>query len=126
MFSPNVQDGAEAGFHEGVVVAVGGPAHALAGLGSAEHGAIRLAGVLAAAVAVMDQARGRLPIADGVAQRVQHERLGHLFGEAPADDASRTQVEDESQIGSRPRAMQAGFLPAIQDIRSREPQPLGH
>ena len=90
---------AEAGFHEGVVVAIGGPAHALAELGSAENGAISLAGVLAAAVAVIDQAGGRLPIADRVRQCVQHERLGHLFGEAPADDATGTEVEHQGQIG---------------------------
>src|SRR6186997_2778587 len=77
-------DGAEAGFHEGVVVAVSGPAHALAKLSSAEDGAIFLAGVLATAIAVMDQARGRLPIADRMGQRIEDERIGHLLSQAPA------------------------------------------
>ena len=47
-------DGAEAGFHESIVVAVGRAAHALAHLGSSQNSAIRVAGVLAAAIAVMD------------------------------------------------------------------------
>src|SRR2546428_14095887 len=52
-------DGAEAGFHEGVVVAVSGPAHALAKLRSAEDGPIGLPGVLPGRGAVMDQNRSR-------------------------------------------------------------------
>src|SRR4051794_33403850 len=64
-------DGAEAGFHKGVVVTIGGPAHALAELGAAENGSVLLAGVLPAAVAVMDQTGSRLPITDGVAQRIE-------------------------------------------------------
>jgi len=91
-------DGAEAGFHEGVVVAVSGPAHALAELGSAEDGPIVLAGVLPAAVAVVDETGGRLPIADRMGQRIQDQRFGHLLSEAPAHDAARTQVENQSQI----------------------------
>src|SRR5881394_1017311 len=91
-------DGAEAGFHEGVVVAVSGAAHALAKLRSAEDGPIVLAGVLAAAVAVVDETGGWLPIADRMGQRIQDERFGHLLSEAPAHDAARTQVENQSQI----------------------------
>src|SRR6266566_5571390 len=82
-------DGAETGFHEGVVVAVSGPAHALAKLRSAEDGPIVLAGVLPAAVAVMDQTGGWLPIADRMGQCIQDERFGHLLGQTPADDATR-------------------------------------
>src|SRR5829696_636916 len=68
-------DGAEAGFHEGVVVAVSGPAHALAKFRSAENGVISLAGVLPAAIAVVDQTGGRLPIADGMGQGIEDERV---------------------------------------------------
>ena len=92
-------DGAEAGFHEGVVVAVGGPAHALAELGSAQNGAISMAGVLAAAIAVVDESRRWLPVTDGLLEGFEDERVGHLLGQAPADDAARAQVEDESQVG---------------------------
>ena len=92
-------DGAEAGFHEGVVVAVGGPAHALAELSSAEDGAISVAGILSAAIAVMDQACGGLPVTDGMLKGIQDERVGHLLGQAPADDASRAEIENQSQKG---------------------------
>src|SRR6476660_8589998 len=68
-------DGAKAGFHEGVVVAVSGPAHAFAKRRAAEDGPIVLAGVLPAAVAVVDQTRGRLPIADRMGQGIQDERI---------------------------------------------------
>ena len=68
-------------------------------VGAAEHGAIGVAGVLAAAVAVMNQAWRRLPVADRVLQGIEHERLGHLLGQAPADDAARTEIEHQSQIG---------------------------
>src|SRR5688572_20377025 len=53
-------DGAEAGFHEGVVVAVGGAVHALTDLAAPQHGPIGVAGILAAAIAVVHQARRRL------------------------------------------------------------------
>ena len=67
--------------------------------GAAEHGAIVVAGVLAAAVAVMDQAGRRLPVADGLLQGVEDERLGHVLGQAPADDAARAEIEHQGQIG---------------------------
>ena len=49
-------DRSEAGFHEGVVVAVGCAAHALTDAGAAQHRAVTSAGVLSAAIAVMNQA----------------------------------------------------------------------
>src|SRR5829696_8518157 len=91
-------DGPKAGFHEGVVVTIGGPTHALAKLGSAKDTPVSLAGVLPTAVAVMDQSRGRLSIADRMGQRIQDERFGHLLSQAPAHHAARTQVENQSQI----------------------------
>src|SRR5437868_11529772 len=91
-------DGAETGFHEGVVVAISGPAHALAKLRSTKDGPILLAGVLPAAIAVMDQTRSWLPTADRMGQGIQDERFGHLFSQAPAHNAARTQVENQSQI----------------------------
>jgi hypothetical protein len=80
-------DGSEAGFHEGVVVAVGGAAHALSAVGAAEDGSIVVAGVLPAAVAVMNETRRRLAQRDGLLQRVDDERVSHLRVDAPADNA---------------------------------------
>jgi hypothetical protein len=36
---------------------------------------------------------------DGVCQRILDKRVGHLLGQAPADDAARTEVKHENQIG---------------------------
>src|SRR3989442_1130201 len=87
-------DGSVAGIHVGVVVDICVPAHALAKLRWAEDGPIVLAGVLPAAVAVMDQTTSRLAIADCMGQGIEDEHVGHLLSEAPAHDAARTQVED--------------------------------
>lgn len=48
-------DGSEAGFREGIVVAVGDAAHALAHGSASQDGPVLMAGILSATVAVMDQ-----------------------------------------------------------------------
>jgi hypothetical protein len=92
-------DGPEAGFHEGVVVAVSGAAHALLAGGSAENISIVVAGVLSAAIAVMNQTRRRLATGNGFTEGVADEFFGHAFRERPADDASRAEIEQGGEIG---------------------------
>ena len=48
-------DRSEATFHECVVVAVGCPVHALQSFSATQHGSIFVAGILSAAISVMNQ-----------------------------------------------------------------------
>ena len=91
-------EGSEAGFHEGVVVAVVGAAHALADVCAAQDGSIAGAGVLAATVGVLDQTRCRLTFADAGLQDRDHEVFGHGLGEVPAHEASREAVHQCREV----------------------------
>jgi len=77
-------DGSEARFDEGVVIAVVGAAHALADRGAAEHGPVAMTGVLAAAIAVMNQTGRRLSGTDRLVQGLENDGLAHLLGEGPS------------------------------------------
>ena len=92
-----VLEGADEGFGAGVVVRVGASGHALAHAGFGESVAERSARILAAAIAVED----------GLINGTRFERLleggeneirAHVIGEAPADDAARAEVDDDSEV----------------------------
>jgi hypothetical protein len=48
---------------------------------------------------MMNEIRRRLTVTDRVLQGIEHERLGHVLGQAPADDAPRAEIQHQSQIG---------------------------
>lgn len=58
-------DGSEAGFDKGIVIAIVGATHALSHGGAFEDGPIFVAGILSAAIGVVDQCRRRLAAGDG-------------------------------------------------------------
>src|SRR5579864_446395 len=91
-------DGAQTRFHERVVVAVVWTAHALTHPRPRQHPAVLAPGILAAPVGMVDQARGRLPLADRRAQRRQYQRLFHVLVQLPTDDAARVQVHQQGQV----------------------------
>ena len=78
----------ETRFHEGVVVAVGGAAHALLDVGASQNRAVTVAGVLAASIGVMNQAVGQMTFTDRSSEHFEDQRFGHVHAEIPADDAS--------------------------------------
>lgn len=92
-------DSTEAGFHESVVIAVGSAAHALANARTAHHGTKSMAGVLAAAITVVDQTWCGLSITNGVLQRLKDEAVSHIIGELPADDSPGEQVHGQAEVG---------------------------
>ena len=58
-----------------------------------------MAGVLAAAIAVVDQIGRRLSGADRLMQGLENERFAHLLGQVPTDDAAGEQIHEQSQVG---------------------------
>ena len=78
------------GFSPGVVVGVGPCGHALAHAGFGQDMAEGGAPVLAATVAVEDDASGGAYWAglEGLEKRVEHQVAAHVGGETPADDAA--------------------------------------
>src|SRR6266852_5517808 len=87
-------EGSKTRFHEGVVVAVAGAAHALTEFCAAQDGPVTYAGVLPSAVCVMDEARGRLSLADRHGERRKRESVGHRLVQLPADQGSREAVHE--------------------------------
>lgn len=104
-------DGSEAGVEEGVVVAVVGPAHALADAGASEHLPIAFAGILSAAIGVMNDPLFGLATDNGLTQGGKHQILVHSLREFPADDSSRVEIHHDGKIGET-----AGFQRNICDI----------
>ena len=96
-------EGSKTRFHESVVVAVAGAAHALTHRRAAQHVAVLGPGVLAAAVAVVNQVpepgcRDRM----AALQRVQDELLGHVAGQLPTDDAPGKTIHQRRQVTELP------------------------
>ena len=91
-------DRSEARFHEGIVVAVVGAVHALAERGPSQQSAIPCAGVLAAAIGVVDQIGGRLSLTDRHPQRREYEIFRHGFVEIPTYHRTRITVHQYCQI----------------------------
>ena len=76
-------------FHGGVVIAVAFAAHAGDGVAQAQIFAVRLAGILTAAIGVNDEAvQGNTTIAISLAQRVDDQPCGHRGGSVPAEHSA--------------------------------------
>ncbi len=91
-------DGSKAAFHEGVVVAVGSPAHALADVGSSQDRSVTIAGVLAASVTVMDQVVGGFSFANDSAKHLEDQFFGHVGAEIPSHDSPRESIHENGKI----------------------------
>ena len=77
------------GLHGGVVVAVAFVAHAGDGVTQAQIVAVRLAGILTAAIGVNDEAVQRhAATAVGLAQRADDQRRRHRGGSVPAEHSA--------------------------------------
>ncbi len=78
--------GAEERFHGGIVVAVSGGAHAGEDAVTLEELTVISAGVLAAAVGMVEQACGRSAMVQSAFQGVLDQRGFEMIGGGPADD----------------------------------------
>src|SRR5215203_1963055 len=88
----------EEALHGRVVQAVAAPAHGLRDAVPLQHRAIRLGGVLHAAVAVVDQPAWRVMPLEGHDQGVDAQLGPEVVGHGPADDLARGHVLDRGQI----------------------------
>ena len=80
------------------MIGVGAGGHALENACGFEDLPVRTAAVLAPTVAVEDEARSGVACAEGLLEGVCDELCTHVVGEGPADDAPRTEVDDDRQI----------------------------
>ena len=85
-------------FQVGVVLPVGAAAHARGDAVQFQHPAVVLAGVLHAAVAVMEQARGQFASRDGLPQRGFGQAGLQMSGRGRADDAAAAKVEHAGDV----------------------------
>jgi len=89
---------AEKAFHGCVVKAIAGAAHAdLAMLGS-QGMLIKITGVLAALVRVVEEVSRWLTLRDRHVPGLLHQRGFHVFVHSPAYHAARKQIQDRSQV----------------------------
>ena len=84
--------------HGGVVVAVASAAHARRDFPGGEMLAVRLAGVLASSVGVVEQPRLGRTLFECHPQRVQRQVRLQVFAHRPADHTPAAQVEHARQI----------------------------
>lgn len=91
-------DCAETTFHECIVVAIACTTHALKSLGATQNGSIFVAGILASAIAVMNQSRRWLSLLHSQSQSSQYERLSHIIGQMPAHNASREKIQQDCEV----------------------------
>ncbi|KAI4159322.1 MAG: hypothetical protein LQ342_006645 [Letrouitia transgressa] len=84
--------------HVGVVVAVRPPAHARNGPVGMEEGTVGVAGVLAAAVGVVQEAGSRLAPGGGLGEGARDQGRGHDLVGGPAHHLATVKVEDPGQV----------------------------
>lgn len=89
---------ADEGLGPGVVIRVGSGRHALLHACSAQPLTEGAAAILAATVAVKDDAVGATSGGQGGVERFDDEVAAQVVAQTPADDASRAQVDDHSQV----------------------------
>src|SRR6516165_9095081 len=85
-------------FRHRVVPAVAFTAHATLDAVNRQQLLILVAGVLAAAIRVMQQTLRRLAVLQGHLQGVQRDAAFEPFTQRPADHATREQIEDDRQV----------------------------
>ncbi len=92
-----VLDGAPETFSGGVVVAASGAAHAGDHAVGAESCPVVLAGILAAPIAVVNEARSWLAVGDRHVERLEDQRAVHGRFHGPTDDAPGEEIHDRRQ-----------------------------
>ena len=91
-------EGAHERFCPGVVIRIGPCGHALADTCRGQHGAKSAAAILAATVAVEDEAACACAGGEGLAQGFSNEVAAQVIGELPADNAARAEVDDDGEV----------------------------
>ena len=91
-------EGAHEGLGPGVVIGIGTRGHALAHPGRAQEISVSAAAVLAATVAVEDQAGERMAGSQGLLERSDDQVSAQMVGQGPADDLARTEINDDREI----------------------------
>ena len=91
-------EAADGRFAPGVVVGIGAGGHALAQAVGGQEGAEHLAAILAAAVAVEDEARRGAAGGQSLLEGGGDQIGPHVVGQSPADDAARAEVDDEGEV----------------------------
>ena len=110
MLGPLVLERPEEPFHDGVVVAAAGAAHRALDAQSPQGLLIGVAGVLAAAIAVVQQFAGRPVVAtrSPAASAALTSRRRQRVAERPADDLAAEQVEHDGQVDPARERRQIG------------------
>ncbi len=80
------------------MIRIGACRHALADVAPLQQRAEGLAAVLAAPVAVEDEALGAAPCPQRLLQGIDDQVAAHVIGQGPADDAPRAEVDDDGQV----------------------------
>ena len=91
-------EGAHEGLGPGVVIGIGTRGHALADPGRTQEISVSAAAVLAATVAVEDQAGQRIARSQGLLESSADQISAQMVGQGPADDLARAEVDDHGQI----------------------------
>jgi len=91
-------EGAKETFDRGIVITVTFAAHTSHHPSSCQQSLVLIAGVLAAPIGVVQQARGRLAHANGHLQGVDDQLAVQAVTHRPADDTSGIDVQNHSQI----------------------------
>ena len=106
----------EEGLGDGVVVTVARVAHALRGLLGSEQLAVRVSGVQAAAIGMMDEPRGWVVGLQSALEGAQGQVGAEVVIERPADDTVAVQVEQDGQVApalGRPHVGDVADPPAV-------------
>src|SRR5688572_16508136 len=115
----------EEALSNGVVPALAGAAHAHDGARQFEHVAIGLGSVLASTVGVMDEVAGRTAAPERHLECRDWELGPHVFGDSPADDATREQVDQDREVEPslvRPDVRDVADPLAIDGLRREVPR----
>ena len=91
-------EGADEGLGPGVVIGIGACGPALAHPGLAQEVPESAAAVLAATVAVEDEAGKRAARTQGLLERIEDQVGAQMAGQGSADDLARAEIDDHGQI----------------------------
>ena len=91
-------EGADEGLGPGVVIGVGSGRHALLHACGAQPLAEGAAAILAATVAVKDDALGATSSGEGGVKGLDNQITAQVIAQTPTDGAARAQVDDHGQV----------------------------
>src|SRR5580658_101323 len=89
---------AEEAFHDGIVVAVAGPAHAGRNAALVQQLLVLVARVLHAPIAMMHQLTRRISLVQSSLESLARKVGSQMIGRRPAHDLARTQIDDGGQV----------------------------